>query len=107
MNQTNLGKVFKSLGSVIGLIGLSLVLSFLTPAFLTVNNILNVLRQVSVISILAAGETFVILTGGIDLSVGSMLGLCGVMLAGTLNRTGSPLLAVLAGLSLGGSYGVD
>jgi ribose transport system permease protein len=83
-----------------------LVLSFLTPAFLTVNNILNVLRQVSVISILAAGETFVILTGGIDLSVGSMLGLCGVMLAGTLNRTGSPLLAVLAGLSLGALMGL-
>jgi len=106
MNQTDLSKIFKSLGSVIGLIGLSLVLSFLTPAFLTVHNILNVLRQVSVISILAAGETFVILTGGIDLSVGSMLGLCGVVLAGVLNGTGSPLLAVLTGLSLGALMGL-
>lgn len=106
MNQTDLSKIFKSLGSVIGLIGLSLVLSFLTPAFLTVHNILNVLRQVSVISILAAGETFVILTGGIDLSVGSMLGLCGVMLAGALKITGSPLLAVLTGLLFGGIMGL-
>nr|WP_240689474.1 ribose ABC transporter permease [Ammoniphilus sp. YIM 78166] len=55
------------------------VLSVLTPNFLEVNNLLNVLKQISIISILAAGMTFVILTGGIDLSVGSTVALSGVI----------------------------
>src|ERR1700741_2026729 len=51
----------------------------LTPNFLTQNNIINVVRQASINIVLAAGMTFVILTGGIDLAVGSVLGLTAVI----------------------------
>ncbi|GAB1483137.1 hypothetical protein MASR2M78_19530 [Treponema sp.] len=59
-------------------------LSILSPAFLRVTNLLNVIRQTSIYGIMAVGMTFVILTGGIDLSVGSMLALSGIVLAGSL-----------------------
>jgi len=70
------------------------------PRFLTLDNISNVLRQVSVYAILAVGETFVILTGGIDLSVGSLLALCGAISAG-LASSHSLTLALLVGIALG------
>lgn len=57
------------------------VLSYLEPGFRTERNMFNVLRQVSIIGIMAVGMTFVILTAGIDLSVGSMLAFCGMMAA--------------------------
>ncbi len=50
--------------------------------FFSLNNIMNVLRQVSVVGILAVGMTFVILTGGIDLSVGAVMALVGTLSAG-------------------------
>ncbi|MGB9608538.1 MAG: ABC transporter permease [bacterium] len=70
------------------------------PRFLTLDNISNVLRQVSVYAILAVGETFVILTGGIDLSVGSLLALCGAVSA-RLSLSYPLWEAFLAGISLG------
>ena len=60
---------------------LVVVLSYLEPGFRTERNLFNVLRQVSIIGILAVGMTFVILTAGIDLSVGSMLAFCGMAAA--------------------------
>ncbi|MEW9673226.1 ribose ABC transporter permease [Ammoniphilus sp. 3BR4] len=71
------------------------VLSFLTPNFLEVNNLLNVLKQISIISILAAGMTFVILTGGIDLSVGSTVALSGVISV-MLSQQGVNAIAAMA-----------
>jgi len=72
--------------------------------FLTVPNLLNVLRQVAIVGILAIGQTFVILTAGIDLSVGSTLGLAVVLFAGLLEHHGPALalpLGLLAGLAVG------
>jgi ribose transport system permease protein len=66
-------------GPLIGLILLCLVLSFATDTFLTVRNVLNVLDQVTVLGIMAIGMTLVILIGGIDLSVGSVLALAGMV----------------------------
>lgn len=74
------------------------------PRFLTLENMSNVLRQVSVYAILAVGETFVILTGGIDLSVGSVLALCGAVSAG-LASSHPLMLALLAGILLGALIG--
>jgi len=71
-----------------------IALSFLSPAFLRVTNILNVIRQTSIYGIMAVGITFVILTGGIDLSVGSMLALSGIVLAGSI-KAGLPLFPVI------------
>lgn len=70
------------------------------PRFLSLDNISNVLRQVSVYAILAVGETFVILTGGIDLSVGSVLALCGALSAGLASSHPLPI-ALLAGVVMG------
>jgi ribose transport system permease protein len=91
----------RQFGTALGLIFLCIILWILTPYFLTISNLLNILEQSSINAIIAVGMTFVIITAGIDLSVGSMLAFSGVVLASTLN-TGVPLpLALLAGLTIG------
>jgi ribose/xylose/arabinose/galactoside ABC-type transport system permease subunit len=93
-------------GMVLAFALLVVALSILSSSFLTVSNILNVARQVSINAIIAAGMTFVILTGGIDLSVGSVLAFSGAIIAGLLS-TGRPVvLAILAGLTVGGLLGL-
>jgi ribose/xylose/arabinose/galactoside ABC-type transport system permease subunit len=88
-------------GTLIGLVVLGAVLSALTPYFLTVSNLLNIAEQTSINAIVAVGMTFVILSGGIDLSVGSIVALSGVVL-GLALRDGQPaVLAVPLALSTG------
>src|SRR3989442_7954881 len=72
------------LKAVAGLIGLCLLLWILTPHFLTVANALNVMEQTSINAIVAVGMTYVIISGGIDLSVGSLVAVSGGGLAGAL-----------------------
>ncbi len=97
-------------GILIALLLVCAVLSFLSEFFLTQRNILNVLRQASVNGILAIGMTFVILTRGIDLSVGSVLALAGVVSASLATTSpaamvaGGPfpvMLALGAGIAVG------
>ena len=84
-------------GTLLGLLGLGCVLWILTPHFLTVPNLLNVLEQSAINAIVAAGMTFAIISGGIDLSVGSVLALSGVVLASLLQAdAGLPLALSLA-----------
>ncbi len=97
--------VFRQYGILIALLCIGAVLSVLEPAFLTSYNILNILRQTSVIGIMAVGMTFVILTAGIDLSVGSILALTGVICAGLEHRGWPVLLVVVATLALGSLIG--
>ncbi|HIF9064431.1 ribose ABC transporter permease [Photobacterium damselae] len=96
--------------SLIALIFLIVVVSFLNPNFFTVDNILNILRQTSVNAIIAVGMTLVILTAGIDLSVGSVLALCGAFAATLIAMEVPVLIAVpttlLAGAILGAISGV-
>ncbi len=80
---------------ILGLVIFSMVVSIINPRFLSIYNILNVLRQTSINSIIAAGMTFVILTGGIDLSVGSILAFSGAI-AASLISAGQPVVVVLA-----------
>jgi ribose transport system permease protein len=85
-------------------LALGATLSILSPHFLTSNNLLNVLDQSVVVGIVAIGMTFVILIGGIDLSVGSVAGLTGVLLGRGLEHFVIPvaiILAVLAGVTVG------
>jgi ribose transport system permease protein len=85
-------------------LALGATLSILSPHFLTSNNLLNVLDQSVVVGIVAIGMTFVILIGGIDLSVGSVAGLTGVLLGRGLEHFTIPVaivLAVLAGMTIG------
>lgn len=76
-------------------------ISLMSPYFLTVGNFTNLLKQVSIVAILAAGQSIVIIAGGIDLSVGSILALSAVTI-GTLIQGGvDPLVATVAGLLVG------
>ena len=89
-------------GTVIGLLLLCAVLWALTPHFLTVSNLLNIAQQTSINAIVAAGMTFVILSGGIDLSVGSIVALSGVVLGTMLHFNQPPLIvALIAALAAG------
>jgi ribose transport system permease protein len=93
-------------GTLIGLLVLCAVLWALTPHFLTLSNLLNVAQQTSINAIVAVGMTFVILSGGIDLSVGSIVAISGVVL-GTLLQEGQALpVALLAALGVGVACGV-
>jgi ribose/xylose/arabinose/galactoside ABC-type transport system permease subunit len=83
-----------------------LIVGLTTDTFFTSANLSNVLRQNAFIAILAAGMTFVILTGGIDLSVGSVVGLSGVVSAGLLAGGSALLTAIMAGLAVGLAAGV-
>lgn len=91
----------RQFGTLIGLLALMLVLWILTPYFFTVPNLLNVAQQTSINAIIAVGMTFVIITAGIDLSVGSIVAFSGVVLASVL-RAGLPVpLALVVGLGVG------
>ena len=87
--------------SLIALALLVVVVSILSPSFLTTKNIFNVLRQTSVNAIIAAGMTFVILTGGIDLSVGSILAISGAVCASMLVSGTNIIIAVIISLLRG------
>lgn len=89
------------IGPLVGLIIFSIILGFLNENFFTLNNMLNLFRQVSVNALIAFGMTFVILTAGIDLSVGSTLALGSALTAGLLASGMDPLLAVCIGLLIG------
>ncbi|MGQ0732514.1 MAG: ABC transporter permease [Acidobacteriota bacterium] len=93
--------VARQFGTVIGLVALSAALWALTPHFLTVSNLLNVAQQTSINAIVAVGMTYVIVSGGIDLSVGSIVAVSGVVL-GTLLQDGHGMgVAIVVGLSSG------
>ncbi|MBN9070192.1 MAG: ABC transporter permease [Rhizobiales bacterium] len=98
MNRASFAKIWRRVGVFAALILLIVVASFLSDRFLTVPNLLNILRQVAIVGILAIGMTFVILTKGIDLSVGSLLGLSVVFYAGLLDDHGM-VVAIPLGLS--------
>lgn len=86
-------QIISKYGIYVALAVLIIVFSFASEAFLTQGNILNVLRQVSIVGICAVGMTFIIITGGIDLSVGSMIGLAGMICATLVSLGYDPVLA--------------
>lgn len=102
--------IAKHMGIFWALIALCIIGSFISPYFLQVNNLINVARQISIGGIVGIGMTFVILTGGIDLSVGSMLGVVAVSCA-TMLKAGIPapivvVLGLFIGLALGALNGL-
>lgn len=103
--EQNFKKFLVRYKSLLGLLVLCLILSVLTPRFLTINNLRNVFTQVSVNAVIAAGMTFVILTGGIDLSVGSILAVTGAIAAATVKATNSVILGVIVALAIGALIG--
>jgi ribose transport system permease protein len=98
-------QALQKLGPLIGLIVITIILSIVSSDFFTLDNIFNVLRQVSINALIGFGMTFVILTGGIDLSVGSILALSSAITAGMLANGMDPILAMLIGLGSGAVMG--
>lgn len=80
---------------------LAFALTMASPYFLTSGNINNLLKQVSIVAILAAGQSMVIITGGIDLSVGSVLALSAVTIGWLIQADVHPLIATFCGLAMG------
>lgn len=100
------GNVLQQLGSLIGLVLIIVVITALNPAFIEIPNLFNILRQVSINALIAFGMTFVILTGGIDLSVGSILALSSALVAGMMASGMDPFLAMAVGLLAGLVMGI-
>jgi ribose transport system permease protein len=91
------------------LIGLTLIaatLTLSTDAFLTTSNLLNVLRQASLMFLIASGLTLVVLTAGLDLSVGAVVGLSACLAGAAIKATGSISLGIAAGLACGVAVGL-
>lgn len=96
-----IGKLPEEAGLLLIMLGISAGLAILSPFFLTVPNLVNVVLTMSVIGIVSIGMTYVMLSGGIDLSVGSTMGLSAVV-AATYAKHGSPfILVILIGLGIG------
>lgn len=98
---------FRELGILFFIALLALLVSLRSPAFLTVGNFETILLNISILVIVALGQTMIIITRGIDLSVGSMIGLSAMMVAFTVVAFPglSPLLALLLGMALGAVLG--
>lgn len=95
----------KSFYSLIGLIGLVIISSVIAPNFRTLNNMITILRQTSVLLILSSGLTAVLLTGSMDLSVGATAGFIGCICA-KLIKSGVPIsVAFIIGIAIGALVG--
>ncbi len=106
MKSPDLKHIMKNYGIVIAFFGICAILSILSPVFLTSINIINIVRQTSIYGIMAVGMTFVILTGGIDLSVGSLLAISGVACAGMLRAGFGAFPAIVITLLVGTFFGL-
>jgi inositol transport system permease protein len=95
---------------VVALLAIFLALAIAKPGFLSFRNLINVVRQISINGILAVGVTYVLLTGGVDLSLGSVVALAGVVAAGFAHPGEYPLaapvcLGILTGVACGAANG--
>ncbi|MCF7929695.1 MAG: ABC transporter permease [Spirochaetales bacterium] len=106
MVQTMTEKASKY-GIYIAFIILCIIMSFLSPYFLTFQNIVNILNQVSIIGIIAIGSTMVLLSGGLDLSPGSIVAFSGVMAAHFAHPGEYPIIVpILVGIGSGAALGL-
>lgn len=91
---------------LIALVILSVAFALASDVFLSPGNIINILRQISIMGILSVGTTMVMITGGIDLSVGSVVGVSSVVVAVLISSGISPILAIIAALIIGALIGL-
>lgn len=104
---TRLQKINERYGILFILILMVIITTILYPGFLSSTNLTNVIRQISIISIIAFGSTFVIITGGIDLSPGSVVGLTSVVVASLAHPGMYPVIVpILAGMIVGSLAGL-
>jgi ribose transport system permease protein len=103
MNRT--GAILRRFGPLLGLLILCAILATASDQFLTYENLINVFRQSAVNALLSLGQLVVIITAGIDLSVGSLLALCCVLVAMLLKAGVPPFLSVVLALAIGAALG--
>ncbi len=104
LNQKNLTQITQKYGIMILFSILSIIISIVTPNFLNSQNIINILRQSSIIGVMAIGTTFVIIGGGFDISVGSVLALSAAMALGLqahMHWVLAMTVVLLAGAAIG------
>ena len=92
----NIKERIRKMGPFIALVVTFIVIAALNDSFVDPNNLKNLLRQVSINALISFGMTFVILTGGIDLSVGSLLALSSALMGSLIVSGMNPMLAILA-----------
>lgn len=97
--------ILKKSGSVIGLVVLFVVIACLNSSFIDAGNLKNLLRQVSINALISFGMTFVILTGGIDLSVGSILALSSALMGSFIVSGLDPILGIVVACLIGAALG--
>ena len=94
-------------GALVAVLVLGAFLTVASPYFLTTGNLSNILVQASVIALLAGGQTFVILTGGVDLAVGALTALAGAVAGHMMIKLGvDPYVAMASALAIGAAVGV-
>lgn len=93
-------------GVLAALFVMAVFMSFVSPYFFKTENIFNLLRGMSTIGIMSIGMTMIIITGGIDLSVGSLLGVTGMLTARLMYQGISPAIALAAGFGIGSALGL-
>lgn len=106
MNSEKTKNLLREMGPLIGLVLLFIVIAALNDRFISPSNLSNLLRQVSINALISFGMTFVILTGGIDLSVGSILALSSALLASMITSGMNPEMAVIMAAVIGLGLGV-
>ena len=97
--------ILKKSGSIIGLVVLFVVISCLNSSFIDPSNLKNLLRQVSINALISFGMTFVILTGGIDLSVGSILALSSALMGSFIKGGMDPVFGIVLACLIGAVLG--
>lgn len=102
-NSINIKKILGKLGPLLALVVLSIILTAASPNFLTVNNVMNILRQTAVNGLIASGMLVVLITAGIDLSVGANAVLCACVMGMLMDRFGvtNPVVLLLAAIITG------
>ena len=103
INKSSLQEFFKKTGILWVMVALIIVMSMISPTFFTSRNLINVAKQASITSIIGVGMTFVLITGGIDLSVGSVMALSGTLAASAaVAEKNIPIaIVILIGAGLG------
>jgi ribose transport system permease protein len=106
MSISEYSHYFRKLASVLSLLLIMMILTILSPHFMTAENFLSIGLQMSVIAIMAIGQVWIIIAGGIDLSVGSIMALAGVVTTMLIADGANMVLAAMAGIVVGSGCGL-
>jgi ribose/xylose/arabinose/galactoside ABC-type transport system permease subunit len=111
--RVNISSALRNYGLIIGLLVIIIIVSILEHEFFTINNFLNILRQSSAIGLCALGMTYVMISGGMDLSIGSTVSLTGVVAIMIMNSYGvtgnvdiAAIIAIIAAIIIGAIIGL-